>query len=89
MNAEKLRLRHEAHIAELMGKTLTLMMYQTEATHRAHELQTNLVVALSEAREKARALAARFYAQSDGMSDATLPERVAEFDAAIDSLGDR
>lgn len=89
MNPEKLKLRHEAHIAELMGKSLSLMSYQSEATHRAHPLQTKLVIALSEAKEAARELANALSLMHDGMSDKTLPERVAEFDAAIDSLGKR
>jgi len=49
--------RHQAHLARLMANALALMSYQTEREHPPHELQTRLVIALSQAQEAAHALA--------------------------------
>ncbi len=38
------RPEHQAYIAELMSKALSLMMYQTEREHSAHVLQTALAL---------------------------------------------
>lgn len=48
---------HQAHIAELMAKSLLLMIYQSESVHGAHPLQTRLVSALGEAQRAAEELA--------------------------------
>lgn len=60
MEARRQKAKHQAHVAELMGNALSLMMYQTEATHGAHELQTKLVMALGQAKSAAEELAREF-----------------------------
>lgn len=60
------RPEHQAHLAELMSKALTLMMYQTEREHSAHPLQTDLVAKLSAARDAAKALSRALDPQTSG-----------------------
>ena len=58
--AADMKRRHEMHVAELMGKTLSLLMIQTESVHGASLEQTAFVTKLSEAQAAARALAKRY-----------------------------
>ncbi len=55
--AAEMKRRHEMHVAELMGKSLLLMAYQTESVHSASPEQTAFVTKLSEARDAAMKLA--------------------------------
>ncbi len=60
IEAADMKRRHEMHVAELMDKALSLMMYQTESVHGASSEQTAFVIKLSEAQSAARALAKRY-----------------------------